>query len=112
MSGHVRRHPEDLREAVLPCLRERDVRCIRHEPSPVDREAQGVQEDVRVSVALVEHAQDLARDRDSVRVLAALLAQAVCCPDRAKAPRRDALPDALLHVVVAISATRSPKKAR
>jgi hypothetical protein len=78
----------------------------------VDREDPAVREDVLDSVDRVERDLDLAHGRDSARGPAALPAQAVCCPDRVKVPRRGVLQDVRLHVVVAASVTRRLKKAR
>ena len=68
-----------------------------------------VREDAQDSLDREEHAQDLARVRDSVRDL---VRQAAAFCRRAKRLQPVVLPDARLRVVVAISATRRPKKAR
>jgi len=67
------------------------------------------QADVLDSLDREEHAQDLARDPDSVHDL---VRRAVCCPDRAKAPQRVVLRAVLLRGAAATSATRRPRKAR
>ena len=113
LNGLVRRHPEDLREAVLLLvLQERGVRCIQHAPSLVDREAPAVREDVLDSVDREERDLDLVHALDSVRGPAVHLALAAFCLDPAKVPRLAALLDVQHRAAVAASVTRRVKKAR
>jgi hypothetical protein len=68
-----------------------------------------VREDVLDSLDLEEHAQGLARVRDSVRDLAR---QAAAFCRRARALQQVVLPAGPPHGAVATSVTRRPKKAR